>query len=217
MFAGGRLKKRFANRWKFRKKWLLLRLSEGIWNHLYARTIRSGRNHSASGHSSESWPAGASLLSLACPRRRRASGSGQERVLHHPRAVSHGAGAQALRMHAFFAIRWRAVGGGESLSGHDLSAHRDFGRGEINAHSRVQMALGEAKIRARAEFEQALLPPAKLLRRFSAYAAQHRQLRSPFYPVPQRRGIAGGAANFVLHVSNLIDGKARLAMQAEEI
>ena len=30
------------------------------------------------------------------------------------------------------------------------------GEGEINAHSRVQMALGEAKVKARMEFEQAL-------------------------------------------------------------
>ena len=30
------------------------------------------------------------------------------------------------------------------------------GEGEVNAHSRVQMALGEAKVKAKMEFEQAL-------------------------------------------------------------
>jgi hypothetical protein len=85
------------------------------------------------------------------------------------------------------------------------------GEGEINAHSRMQMALGEAKIKAKAEFEQALASTGKKLDEIKAYAAGHRQLRSPLYPVPRRRGIAGVAANFVLHVSNLMDGKARLA------
>ena len=33
-------KKQLANDWKFRKKWLLLRLSEGIWNRQHARTAR---------------------------------------------------------------------------------------------------------------------------------------------------------------------------------
>ena len=85
------------------------------------------------------------------------------------------------------------------------------GEGEINAHSRVQMALGEAKIKAKAEFEQALASTGKKLDEIREYAAEHRQLRSPFYPVPRRRGVAGVAANFVLHVSELMDGKARLA------
>ncbi len=85
------------------------------------------------------------------------------------------------------------------------------GEGEINAHSRVQMALGEAKAKAKAEFEQALASTGKKLDEIKAYAAEHRQLRSPFYPVPRRRGVTGVAANFVLHVSKLMDGKARLA------
>jgi hypothetical protein len=85
------------------------------------------------------------------------------------------------------------------------------GEGEINAHSRMQMALGDAKSKAKAEFEQALASTGKKLDEIKAYAAEHRQLRSPFYLVPRRQGIAGIAANFVLHVSDLIDGKARLA------
>ena len=35
------------------------------------------------------------------------------------------------------------------------------GEGEVNAHSRVQMALGEAKVKAKAEFEQCLNTPAR--------------------------------------------------------
>ena len=46
------------------------------------------------------------------------------------------------------------------------------GEGEINAHSRVQMALGEAKIKAKTEFEQALASTGKRLEDIKAYAAR---------------------------------------------
>jgi hypothetical protein len=85
------------------------------------------------------------------------------------------------------------------------------GEGEINAHSRVQMALGEARVKARAEFDAALIASGKSPEEIREYVARHRQLRSPFYPIPRRRGIAGQAANFVLHVGNLIDGRTSLA------
>ena len=86
------------------------------------------------------------------------------------------------------------------------------GEGEINAHSRVQMALGEARVKARAEFDHALASTGRSLVEIKDYvAAGHRPLRSPFYPIPRRRGIAGTAANFVLHVGDLIDGHAELA------
>ncbi len=84
------------------------------------------------------------------------------------------------------------------------------GEGEINAHSRVQMALGEAKVKARIEFEQALKSTGKRLDDIKDYVAEHPELRNVFYPVPHRHGYAGIAANFVLHVSDLINGKARL-------
>ena len=85
------------------------------------------------------------------------------------------------------------------------------GEGEINAHSRVQMALGEAKVKARMEFEEVLQSTGKRLEDIKAYVADHPELRNVFYPVPHRHGVAGIAANFVLHVSDLMNGKARLA------
>jgi len=85
------------------------------------------------------------------------------------------------------------------------------GEGEINAHSRVQMALGEAKVKARMEFEEVLQSTGKRLEDIKAYVADHPELRNVFYPMPHRHGVAGIAANFVLHVSDLMNGKARLA------
>jgi len=82
------------------------------------------------------------------------------------------------------------------------------GEGEVNAHSRVQMALGEAKIKAKAEFQQALESTRKRIDDVRAFVADHPALRSPFYKVPHRRGITGTAANFVLHVSDLMDRRS---------
>jgi hypothetical protein len=84
------------------------------------------------------------------------------------------------------------------------------GEGEINAHSRVQMALGEAKAKAKTEFQQALDSTGKRLEDIRSFMADHPELRKPFYPVPHRHGITGTAANFVLHISDLMDGRARL-------
>jgi hypothetical protein len=41
--------------------------------------------------------------------------------------------------------------------------------------------------------------------------AEHPELRRPFYKVPHRHGVTGTAANFVLHVSDLMDRRRPLA------
>jgi predicted nucleotide-binding protein (sugar kinase/HSP70/actin superfamily) len=83
------------------------------------------------------------------------------------------------------------------------------GEGEVNAHSRVQMALGEAKVKAKAEFEQCLTQTGKTLAEIHAYMDEHPELKKPFYHVPHRPGVAGTAAQFVLHVSERIDKDTR--------
>jgi hypothetical protein len=37
------------------------------------------------------------------------------------------------------------------------------------------------------------------------YIAEHPELRRPFYHVPHREGVAGTAAQFILHVSDRIN------------
>src|ERR1035438_4821925 len=69
-----------------------------------------------------------SVLQLARGRRRGPSGSGQEHLLLEQGPGAHGAVAQAVRVHAFDAIRWGAIGGGFELQGHDLPAGGDFRR-----------------------------------------------------------------------------------------
>jgi len=81
------------------------------------------------------------------------------------------------------------------------------GEGEINAQNRVQMALGEAKTKAKMELQQVLARTGKRLEDIRAFASRHADLRRPLYRIPQHPGIAGVAANFVLHVNDLMSGR----------
>ncbi len=78
------------------------------------------------------------------------------------------------------------------------------GEGEIHAHSRAQMALAEAKAKARREFETALASTGHSLEELRKFAQERPQLCKPFYRVPHRPGVAGTAANYVLHLSDLM-------------
>jgi hypothetical protein len=71
------------------------------------------------------------------------------------------------------------------------------------------MALGEAKVKAKAEFEQCLKSTGKTMAEIREYIDEHPELKRPFYHVPHQEGVAGTAAQFVLHVSNRIDKDTR--------
>ncbi|MGC2334140.1 MAG: hypothetical protein WA581_21990, partial [Candidatus Acidiferrales bacterium] len=83
------------------------------------------------------------------------------------------------------------------------------GEGEVNAHSRVQMALGEAKVKAKTEFEQCLKSTGKCMSEIREYIDEHPELKRPFYHVPHVEGVAGTAAQFVLHVSDRMNRSHR--------
>ncbi|MHC4137906.1 MAG: activator of (R)-2-hydroxyglutaryl-CoA dehydratase [Planctomycetota bacterium] len=78
------------------------------------------------------------------------------------------------------------------------------GEGEINAHSRVQMALGEARRKAREEFAAALAATGRTVDEIRAYVAEHPALRSALCQVPKDKRYAGTAANYVTHVAELM-------------
>jgi predicted nucleotide-binding protein (sugar kinase/HSP70/actin superfamily) len=75
------------------------------------------------------------------------------------------------------------------------------GEGEINAHSRVQMALGEAKSKAKKEFAEALQRTGLTLDACRAWVDQHPETKRPTYHVPHTKGVVGQAANFVHHIA----------------
>jgi predicted nucleotide-binding protein (sugar kinase/HSP70/actin superfamily) len=78
------------------------------------------------------------------------------------------------------------------------------GEGEINAHSRVQMALGEARAKAREELDRVLDRTGRTLDEVRAYAEEHPELQDPLHRIPHSPGTVGTAANFVLHVDGLM-------------
>lgn len=82
------------------------------------------------------------------------------------------------------------------------------GEGEVNAHSRVQMALAEARAKARGEFESVLVQTGKSLEDLRGYVEDHPHLRRALYKVLHREGIAGTAAQFAWHVSDLMNKDA---------
>ncbi|MCC6344218.1 MAG: activator of (R)-2-hydroxyglutaryl-CoA dehydratase [Bryobacterales bacterium] len=75
------------------------------------------------------------------------------------------------------------------------------GEGEINAHSRVQMALGEAKNKAKLEFQEALAKTGLTLEDCREFVGEHPEVKRPMYHVPHTKGTVGAAANFVLHIA----------------
>ncbi len=89
------------------------------------------------------------------------------------------------------------------------------GEGEVNAHSRVQMALIEAKAKAWAEFDRCVAASRVKPEDIRGYVADHPELRSSLYYVPRHPGVAGIAANFVLHVAQKLRSTTRkFALQA---
>jgi predicted nucleotide-binding protein (sugar kinase/HSP70/actin superfamily) len=89
-----------------------------------------------------------------------------------------------------------------------ISNHKDMiylpietsGEGEVNAHSRVQMALGEARTKAKAEFTSALARAGVSLNQCREFVERHPEMKRPLYTVPKQNGVVGVAANFVLHI-----------------
>lgn len=75
------------------------------------------------------------------------------------------------------------------------------GEGDVNAHSRVQMALGEARSKAKLEYAECLEKAGYTLKEIKDYVSSHPELQDPFVHVSHRKGIAGVGANFILDVA----------------
>ena len=91
------------------------------------------------------------------------------------------------------------------------------GEGEINAHSRVQMALGEAKFKAKDEYARALAAIGLTLQEIQDYVAHHPELRNPLQHVPKHKGYIGKGANFLLHVGSRILQERGVASPVAEL
>jgi predicted nucleotide-binding protein (sugar kinase/HSP70/actin superfamily) len=83
------------------------------------------------------------------------------------------------------------------------------GEGDVNAHSRVQMALGEAKVRAKNEMKAVLEKTGYTLEEIQEFVADHPEMQQPMYKYGHHKGVVGTAANFVLHAAERMKTEKR--------
>jgi predicted nucleotide-binding protein (sugar kinase/HSP70/actin superfamily) len=209
------IKKQFANYIGLHKKLWGIGAGERIWNFFYGRTIKQ-----LGGIAHQLVPQ-TELAELAHPfyNQFARGGEGHLEVGKNVYYTIHKRCHMVLALKPFGCMPSSQSDGVQSAV---INKFRDMiflpvetsGEGEVNAHSRVQMALGEAKVKAKAEFEQCLKSTGKSLQEIRDYIEEHPELKRPFYHVPHCEGIAGTAAQFVLHVSDRIDRDTRLWRRA---
>ncbi len=197
-----------ANELKFARKHLLYSIGELLWMREYHRVVR------ALGDVADRLVPQAELARLAHPfyHSMTRGGEGHLEIGKTIYYTTHRRCHMVLSLKPFGCLPSTQSDGAQSavvarLKDLIFLSIETSGEGELNAHSRVQMALGEAKAVARREFEDALSRTGRTLDEIRAEVAARPALRRPFYRVPRQEGVAGTAANFVLHVGRLMGGK----------
>ncbi len=204
------LKKRLANRLALRKKLALIGVGEFLWEHFYHRVIRH------LGGITQTLVPQTELARLAHPFYHQLARGGEghlevgKNVYYTVNRLCH----MVLALKPFGCMPSSQSDGVQSAV---VNRYKDMiflpietsGEGEVNAHSRVQMALGEAKVKAKLEFDSALRSTGKRLEDIKDYVARHPDMKRPFYRVPHRPEIAGTAAQFILHVSDRMNASAQ--------
>ena len=89
------------------------------------------------------------------------------------------------------------------------------GEGDVNAHSRVQMALGEAKVRAKNEMKRVLQEAGVTIEEIKEFVAEHPEMQQPMYKYGHRKGVVGVSANFALHTAERIKAERRERVTVE--
>jgi hypothetical protein len=75
----------------------------------------------------------------------------------------------------------------------------------VNVLNRVQMALADARRRAREEFDAALRSTGRTLEQIRRFVGERPEMQSPFYRFRRKTPPAGTAAQFVLHVAERME------------
>ncbi|MCU1273758.1 MAG: Activator of (R)-2-hydroxyglutaryl-CoA dehydratase [Bryobacterales bacterium] len=209
-FQSWEVSKIMAREKRYGGKWLMLSMGEAMWAHFYHRVIDhlGGITHRLVDQKE--------LARLAEPfyNRFARGGEGHLEVGKNVYYTVHHLAHMVLALKPFGCMPSSQSDGVQSAV---INKFRDMiflpietsGEGEVNAHSRVQMALGEAKAKAKGEFETVLKSTGKRLEDIKDYVADHPQLKRPFYHVPHQEGVAGTAAQFVLHVNDLMNRRNR--------
>ena len=201
--------KRIAPELNYRKKVFGIAIGEVLWQHFYHRVTRK-----LGGITHELVPQ-PELDQLAAPfyNRYARGGEGHLEVGKNVYYTINNMAHMVLALKPFGCMPSTQSDGAQSAV---INRYKDMiflpietsGEGEVNAHSRVQMALGEAKAKARLEFEQCLEKTGRSLADIRAYVDEHPEMKRPFYHVPHVKGVAGTAAQFILHVADRMKRKA---------
>ncbi len=204
------LKQHMANQMSLRKKLMGIAVGEKMWNYLYHRTAE---NLGGITHHLVPQP---ELAKMAHPfyNQFARGGEGHLEVGKNVYYTVHKLCHMVLALKPFGCMPSSQSDGVQSAV---INKFKDMiflpvetsGEGEVNAHSRVQMALGEAKVKAKLEFEETLRSTGKSLDDIKSYVAEHPELKRPFYHVPHVEGVTGTAAQFVLHVSDRMNRSHR--------
>ena len=204
------LKQHMANQMSLRKKLMGIAVGEKMWNYLYHRTAE---NLGGITHHLVPQP---ELAEMAHPfyNQFARGGEGHLEVGKNVYYTVHKLCHMVLALKPFGCMPSSQSDGVQSAV---INKFKDMiflpvetsGEGEVNAHSRVQMALGEAKVKAKLEFEETLRSTGKSLDDIKSYVAEHPELKRPFYHVPHVEGVTGTAAQFVLHVSDRMNRSHR--------
>lgn len=197
-----RLDKRAKIEWSFRNKVAKLKLAEAIFKREYHRVIDSlgGLAH----HLVDQYE----LQRIGHPFYNSRSGGGEghlevaKNIYYSNKDLAH----MVLSLKPFGCMPSTQSDGAQAAV---VSHYKDIiylpietsGEGEINAHSRVQMALGEAKNKAKREFQETLERTGLTLDECRAWVEAHPETKRPMYKVPHAKGVVGAAANFVMHIA----------------
>ncbi len=205
------LRQRFYNEMNFQKKRALLVTGERLYAGLYHKVIR------LLGDTAHRLVSQEKLAQLANPYYKALARGGEgylevgKNIYYHTNHLAH----MVLSLKPFGCLPSSQSDGVQSAV---INKFRDMtylpietsGEGEVYAYSRVQMALGEAKVKAKTEFQETLVKTGRKIEDIREFVSTHSELSRPLYPVPHHEGVAGVAANFILHVNDLISGRAAI-------
>jgi len=197
-----RLDKRVKIEWSFRNKVAKLKLAEAIFKNEYHKIV--GALGDIAHHLADQYE----LQRLGHPFYNSRAGGGEghlevaKNIYYSNKDLAH----MVLSVKPFGCMPSTQSDGAQSAV---VSNYKDMiylpvetsGEGEINAHSRVQMALGEAKNKAKKEMAEVLERTGLSLDDCRAWVDAHPESKRPVYHVPHSKGVVGLAANFVMHIA----------------
>jgi len=210
-----RLDKQAKIEWKFRNKLMKLKAAEMIFAREYHKIV------DALGGTAHKLVSQYELQRVGHPyyNSRAAGGEGHLEVAKNIYYTNHELAHMVLSLKPFGCMPSTQSDGAQSAV---VAHYKDMiylpietsGEGEINAHSRVQMALGEAKAKAKLEFKDVLEKIGKTHDELHVYVDAHPELSQAVYKVPKYKGVIGTAANFAIHVAEQMGSKVPYHLEA---